>query len=96
MRAKLLAITTTFALSMATASTAVAAPANDGDADDAARVSGGDGGTTVYDFDDDNVDGEILSPDGANVNSRARVKHASLITIRPHFISELISLSFDI
>jgi len=95
MRAKLLAITTTLALSMATASTAVAAP-SDGDADDAARVSGGDGGTTVYDFDDDNVDGEILSPEGANVNSRARVKHASLISIRPHFISELISLSFDI
>lgn len=96
MRAKLLALTSTLALSLATASTAFAAPANDGDADDAARVGGGDGGTTVYDFDDDNVDGEILSPDGANVNSRARVKHASLITIRPHFISELISLSFDI
>lgn len=96
MRAKLLALTSTLALSLATASTAFAAPANDGDADDADRVGGGDGGTTVYDFDDDNVDGEILSPDGANVNSRARVKHASLITIRPHFISELISLSFDI
>ncbi len=96
MRAKLLAISTTLALSMATASTAFAQP-SDQDADDAARVGGGDGGgTTVYDFDDDNVDGEILSPDGANVNSRARVKHASLITIRPHFISELISLSFDI
>ncbi len=95
MRAKLLAISTTLALSMASASTAFAAP-SDTDADEAARVGGGDGGTTVYDFDDDNVDGEILSPEGANVNSRARVKHASLITIRPHFISELISLSFDI
>lgn len=98
MRVKFLAITTTLALSMAAASTAAAAPSNDVDADSAARVEGGGGGadTTVYDFDDDNVDGEILSPDGANVNSRARVKHASLITIRPHFISELISLSFDI
>ena len=95
MRAKFLAISTTLALSMATASTAFAQP-SDTDADEAARVGGGDGGTTVYDFDDDNVDGEILSPEGANVNSRARVKHASLITIRPHFISELISLSFDI
>ena len=95
MRAKFLALTTTLALSMSMASTAAAAP-SDTDADAAARVDGGDGGTTVYDFDDDNVDGEILSPDGANVNSRARVKHASLITIRPHFISELISLSFDI
>lgn len=96
MRAKFLAITTTLALSMSAASTAAAAPGNDGDADSAARVGGEGADTTVYDFDDDNVDGEILSPDGANVNSRARVKHASLITIRPHFISELISLSFDI
>ncbi len=96
MRAKFLTLTATLALSTALAAPAMAAPANDGDADDAARVSGGDGGTTVYDFDDDNVDGEILSPDGANVNSRARVKHASLITIRPHFLVELISLSFDI
>ncbi|MEM6297022.1 MAG: hypothetical protein AAGA54_37500 [Myxococcota bacterium] len=96
MRAKFLTLTATLALSTALATPAVAAPANDGDADDAARVGGGDGGTTVYDFDDDNVDGEILSPDGANVNSRARVKHASLITIRPHFLVELIALSFDI
>jgi hypothetical protein len=28
------------------------------------------GGTTVYDFDDDNVDGELLSPEGANIASR--------------------------
>jgi len=99
MRAKLLAFTAPLAAALAAtlalAPTASAAP-SDTDADEAARVGGGDGGTTVYDFDDDNVDGEILSPDGANVNSRARVKHASLITIRPHFISELISLSFDI
>ncbi len=93
MRAKALALMATLALSTSLASVASAAP--EGDADDAARV-GSDGGTTVYDFDDDNVDGEILSPDGANVNSRARVKHASLITIRPHFLYELISLSFDI
>ncbi len=91
MRAKILAFMATFAVS----TTAIAAPANDGDADSAARV-GDEGGTTVYDFDDDNVDGEILSPDGANVNSRARVKHASLINIRPHFLPELIALSFDI
>ncbi len=82
----------TLALSTSLASTASAAPA---DADEAARV-GDEGGTTVYDFDDDNVDGEILSPDGANVNSRARVKHASLINIRPHFLPELIALALDI
>ena len=90
MRASIFAFVATFAVS----TTAIAAP-SDTDADSAARGEG-EAGTTVYDFDDDNVDGEILSPDGANVNSRARVKHASLINIRPHFLPELIALSFDI
>ena len=90
MRASIFAFVATFAVS----TTAMAQP-GDTDADSAARGEG-EGGTTVYDFDDDNVDGEILSPDGANVNSRARVKHASLINIRPHFLPELIALSFDI
>ena len=65
------------------------------DADEAARV-GEQGDTTLYDFDDDNVDGEILSPDGANIASRGRVKHASLIQIRPHFIPELIKMANDV
>jgi hypothetical protein len=90
MRAAILGFITTFALS----TTAWAAPA-DQDADEAAK-KGTEGGVTVYDFDDDNVDGEILSPDGANVNSRARVKHASLINIRPHFLPELIALALDV
>lgn len=90
MRAAILAFITTLALS----TTAWAAP-TDQDADEAAK-KGNEGGVTVYDFDDDNVDGEILSPDGANVNSRARVKHASLINIRPHFLPELIALALDV
>jgi len=65
------------------------------DADEAAR-SGDAGGTTVYDFEDDNVEGELLSPDGANISSRGRAKHASLIQIRPHFIPELIKLANDV
>jgi hypothetical protein len=64
------------------------------DADAAARV-GEHRGTTIYDFDDDNVEGEVLSPDGANVSSRSRVKHASLIEIRPHFMPELIRMALD-
>lgn len=66
-----------------------------GDADEAARV-GEVGGVTVYDFEDDNVDGELLSPEGANIASRGRTKHASLITIRPHFIPELIKMANDV
>ncbi|MEM7152748.1 MAG: hypothetical protein AAF799_07890 [Myxococcota bacterium] len=31
-----------------------------------------DSGVTVYDFEDDNVDGEILSPQGATISARAR------------------------
>ena len=73
---------------------AVPQPASDTDADEAARV-GDRSGTTIYDFSDDNVEGEVLSPDGANVASRGRVKHASLIEIRPHFIPELIKLALD-
>lgn len=77
------------------ATTAAAAPEGDGDADDAAR-KGEKGGVTVYDFDDDNVDGEVLRPEGANLSSRGRVKHASLITIRPHFLRELINMARDV
>ncbi|MFO0634514.1 MAG: hypothetical protein U0168_16845 [Nannocystaceae bacterium] len=76
------------------ASVAVAAPA-DGDADDAAR-KGEKGGVTVYDFDDDNVDGEVLKPEGANLAARGRAKHASLISIRPHFLRELINMARDV
>ena len=92
MRAAVLSFVATLALS----STAWAGPAgNDSDADEAAR-KGTEGGVTVYDFDDDNVDGEILSPDGANVASRGRIKHASLINIRPHFLRELINMARDV
>ena len=75
---------------------AYAAPPSDQDADSAANKGRAGGGTTVYDFDDDNVDGELLSPEGANVASRGRTKHASLITIRPHFIPELIKMANDV
>lgn len=83
-------LTTLFA-----STTAYAAPATDQDADSSAN-KGKASGTTVYDFDDDNVDGELLSPEGANVASRGRTKHASLITIRPHFIPELIKMANDV
>ena len=76
-------------------STAFAAPESGADAD-AAAFQGAEGGVSVYDFDDDNVDGEILKPEGANISSRGRVKHASLINIRPHFLRELINLARDV
>ncbi len=75
---------------------ALAAPASDQDADEAARVGTDASGTTIYDFEDDNVEGEVLSPEGANIASRGRVKHASLIQIRPHFLRELIKMANDV
>jgi hypothetical protein len=91
------AATMAFLAVLFTSATAMAGPAGggDADADEAARV-GEVGGVTVYDFEDDNVDGELLSPEGANIASRGRTKHASLITIRPHFISELIKMANDV
>ena len=79
-----------------TATNAWAAPASENDADASAKAKGKGSGTTVYDFDDDNVDGELLSPEGANIASRTGAKHASLITIRPHFIPELIKMAQDV
>ena len=83
----------TFAAVALSAPLAYAAPAQGADA--AAR-SGTSGGATVYDFEDDNVDGEVLSPTGANINSRGRSKHASMIKIRPHFIAELVKMANDV
>ena len=75
---------------------ALAAPVSDQDADEAALVGRDASGTTIYDFEDDNVEGEVLSPEGANIASRGRVKHASLIQIRPHFLPELIKMANDV
>lgn len=81
-----------FSAAFLLSATAWAAPE---DADSAA-MSGQQNGVTVYDFEDDDVDGEVLSPEGANLSSRGRSKHASMITIRPHFIPELIKMANDI
>lgn len=75
---------------------AAAAPAkNDADADaDANR--GQKDRTTIYDFENDNVTGELLSPEGANVSGKLKYRHPSLITIRPHFIPQLVKIADDV
>ena len=67
---------------------------SDQDADEAAMVS--DLETRAYIFDGDTVDGEGHGPAGENVTARVSVHHESLIRIRGHFISELITLSTDL
>lgn len=45
---------------------------------------------TVYDFDDDTVEGDLVRPDGELVDSRRAAKHSSLIKIRENFIPEML------
>jgi hypothetical protein len=45
---------------------------------------------TVYDFDDDTVEGDLVRPDGEMIDSTKRAKHSSLIKIRENFIPEML------
>lgn len=76
----------------------IAAPA--GADDKAAPAAGGDNvsykSKTVYDFDDDVVEGDLVRPDGEFVDSRKAAKHSSLIKIRPDFIPEMLKSAEDI
>jgi hypothetical protein len=51
---------------------------------------------TVYDFEDDMVEGDLQRPDGELVNSLRKTQHASLITIRPDFIPEMLKSLEDL
>lgn len=51
---------------------------------------------TVYDFDDDTVEGDLVRPDGEFIDTRKGAKHSSLIKIRQDFIPEMIKSAEDI
>jgi hypothetical protein len=60
---------------------------------------GGGGGArskTVYDFEDDTVEGDLQRPDGELVDSMRKVKHSSLIEIRKDFIPEMLKSLEDV
>lgn len=63
-------------------------------------AAGGDAVTykqkTVYDFDDDLVEGDLVRPDGEFIDTRKAAKHSSLIKIRPDFIPEMLKSAEDI
>jgi hypothetical protein len=65
-------------------------------------ATGGDGenttyrARTVYDFEDDTVEGDLQRPDGELVDSMRKVKHSSLIEIRKDFIPEMLKSLEDI
>jgi hypothetical protein len=77
-----------------------AAAAGGGEA--AAAGGGGDDANTqykaktVYDFEDDTVEGDLQRPDGENVSANAKAQHSSLIEIRKDFIPEMLKTLEDI
>jgi len=79
-----------------------AAFAADAPAGAAAAAGGGDDGNTsykaktVYDFEDDMVEGDLARPDGELVNALKKTEHSSLIEIRKDFIPEMLKSLEDI
>ena len=55
-----------------------------------AKGGGGGDNATVYDFEDDLVQGDLVRPDGENLVVRRRGARESLIRVREHFIPELL------
>ena len=51
---------------------------------------------TTYDFEDDNVEGDLQRPDGELVDSMRKTQHSSLIEIRKDFIPEMLKSLEDI
>jgi hypothetical protein len=76
-------------------------PAAGGDAKAAAGGGGDDANTTykaktVYDFEDDTVEGDLQRPDGELVSAQKKAEHSSLIEIRKDFIPEMLKTLEDI
>ena len=64
-------------------------------------AGGDDTGTTykaktVYDFEDDMVEGDLQRPDGEMIDSLRKTQHSSLIEIRPNFQAEMLKTLDDI
>lgn len=90
-----LLLSATLALAPQAAAPRDEAPTNDVDADDAALRSS-DGNVSVYEFADDKLTGEHLSPDGNLIPWRRPPQHPSLIDLRGHFMPELVRLALDL
>ena len=88
----------------ATGRALAAEPAAGGGDDKAAggAAAGGDDANTtykaktVYDFEDDTVEGDLQRPDGELVSAQKKAEHSSLIEIRKDFIPEMLKTLEDI
>jgi hypothetical protein len=50
----------------------------------------------VFDFDGDNIEGSLLTPEGEFLGGRGKVVHKSLIEYRLHFVPEMLKTADDI
>lgn len=50
----------------------------------------------TYDFSGDNIDGDLVKPDGVAVDARTFASHTSLIRIRKDFIKEILKSAEDL
>ena len=64
----------------------------------AKKGGGGDasGKVKVYDFSGDTIEGDLIKPEGLDVNARDFANHSSLIRIRKEFIAEIIKSAEDL
>jgi len=54
------------------------------------------GKVKVYDFSGDTIEGDLVKPEGTDLNARDFAKHSSLIRIRKDFIPEIIKSAEDL
>lgn len=50
----------------------------------------------TYDFTGDDIDGDLIKPDGVTIDTRDFAKHTSLIRIRKDFIREILKSAEDL
>jgi predicted secreted Zn-dependent protease len=50
----------------------------------------------TYDFSGDNIDGDLVKPDGVQIDTRTFASHTSLIRIRKDFIKEILKSAEDL
>jgi len=68
------------------------------DADTRARLdtAAPSGVSAVYEFDNDNVDGETLTPTGVSIPAAHQARFPSMIRVRGTFVREMIQMANDV
>jgi hypothetical protein len=89
MKRALVATVIAFALALVGSNDAFAQKKG-GAAKPAAGAADAGGKVKNYDFSGDNIEGELIKPDGEMVNTRKFAEHTSLIRVRQDFIKEIV------